>query len=63
MEIVKSLTKPELLPCPFCGSEARFIPYTKNDGGFVYCSNKKCCLGQSTTLVNSEEWNKRYKNK
>ena len=63
----------ELLPCPFCGSEARYgteksdPELTQSGGRFIECSNKACqassCLmwplkGDADALL-AERWNQR----
>lgn len=38
--------RPELKPCPFCGSEARSYTYgvAKIGAAVVHCSNESCCI-------------------
>lgn len=45
------MSKPDLLPCPFCGDAAR-----KVQAG-VCCDSAICCL--SYTFMSEEQWNRR----
>lgn len=58
---------PELLPCPFCGGEAEFIPY-KRDGLTLKCKSLGCVRRDQRALNYSIEslkewmtahWNRR----
>ena len=62
----------ELLPCPFCGSEAEKLVKTRNDSDYlnyhiydVGCTNDECylCEGADWAFDNFEEvakfWNTR----
>jgi len=49
----------ELLPCPFCGSEAEFkseSSYGYYDYSFIQCANKKCQVRPMTIKFNNIEW-------
>lgn len=49
--------KPHLEFCPFCGYEAKFIPYLQRVGGWAFCPNLKCILGEK--LFDYKQWNTR----
>ena len=51
---LKENTEPDLLPCPFCGSEATKTNITYNRAG---CGNKKCFAHFLTETI--ETWNTR----
>lgn len=46
---------PELLPCPFCGSDAEFVPY-KKDGLTLKCKGLGCIRRDQRTLRHSLDW-------
>lgn len=45
----------DLLPCPFCGSEAEFKPY-KRDGLTLKCQSLGCVQFNQRVLRNSLDW-------
>lgn len=44
-----------LLPCPFCGNEAEFVPY-KQDGLTLRCKSLGCVRRDQRTLHQSIDW-------
>lgn len=61
------MSKDELKPCPFCGSEVKFN-YGNGTYG-LYCTNESCILDRVIAYANTEKerkelikrWNKRVK--
>jgi len=51
---LKENTEPDLLPCPFCGSEA--ADWGSQGTGLIGCANVKCKVPYNFTV---EEWNTR----
>lgn len=45
----------ELLPCPFCGGEAKFVPY-KNNGLTLRCGTLGCIRRDQRTLRYGLDW-------
>ena len=53
----------ELLPCPFCGGEAKIIDNVRINRNYcVECSNKSCRF-ISSDYMTIKEWNTRYQPK
>jgi hypothetical protein len=50
-----SLTRPKLLPCPYCGAPAHASE--DDHETLVSCSNKGCCA--FTMCASPEQWNGR----
>jgi len=50
-----------LLPCPFCGGKADFVPSDKhsNGFGFVMCLTDWCCARTRLSCTPDFLWNKR----
>jgi hypothetical protein len=65
------VSKPTLLPCPFCGSPARFnesATYGRGEGYiYIECSNKACREGdvvegkfKDAREIVAAHWNRRW---
>lgn len=57
------MTKPDLLPCPFCGGEAEVNSYGEGDYVFtISCENKKCAINPRVSFDEEDRYNGNFDN-